>query len=232
MNILLIAGHGNGDSGAVGNGYKEADLTRDFVALLHEKLKHKCNTDIADTSINWFQYLGTKSFDFSKYDYVLEIHFNAGGGTGSEIYVTSSESGITVEEAIVDQLRTAGNFKNRGVKRKNFRVINRVKAQGVSSALLEVCFIDNANDMSVYQSKKDVLAQSVAMGILKGFGLDDTSFESKENQSIAIPQWAETAISWCKDNHLLPDISVDLDESRLWICTLLYNTIRFMAEND
>ena len=28
---LLIAGHGQGDPGAVGNGYKEADLTREFV---------------------------------------------------------------------------------------------------------------------------------------------------------------------------------------------------------
>lgn len=232
MNILLIAGHGDGDSGAIGNGYKEADLTREFVALLHEKLKHKCNTDIADTDINWFQYLGTKSFDFSKYDYVLEVYFNAGGGTGSEIYVTSSEAGISVEQEIVAQLCNAGNLKNRGVKRKNFRVINRVKAQGVSSALIEVCFIDNANDISVYQSKKNVLAQAVATGILEGFGLDDAPSEATGNHSIEIPQWAETAVSWCKDNNLLPDITVDLDENKLWMCTLLYNTIKFMAEND
>ena len=28
MNILLIAGHGDGDCGAVGSGYQEAELTR------------------------------------------------------------------------------------------------------------------------------------------------------------------------------------------------------------
>lgn len=39
MNILLIAGHGDGDSGAVGNGYKECDLTREFASLICSKLK-------------------------------------------------------------------------------------------------------------------------------------------------------------------------------------------------
>lgn len=39
MNVLLIAGHGNGDSGAVGNGSEEAELTREFAVLLKENLK-------------------------------------------------------------------------------------------------------------------------------------------------------------------------------------------------
>ena len=43
MNVLLIAGHGNGDSGAIGNGYEEAELTREFVVLLKENLKSFCN---------------------------------------------------------------------------------------------------------------------------------------------------------------------------------------------
>lgn len=50
MNILLIAGHGDGDSGAVGNGYKECDLTREFASLIYSKLKEMCHVDLADTS--------------------------------------------------------------------------------------------------------------------------------------------------------------------------------------
>ena len=34
MKILLIAGHGEGDSGAVANGYKEAELNREVVQKL------------------------------------------------------------------------------------------------------------------------------------------------------------------------------------------------------
>ena len=44
MNVLLIAGHENGDSGAVGNGYEEAELTREFAVLLRKfKIFLQCN---------------------------------------------------------------------------------------------------------------------------------------------------------------------------------------------
>ena len=38
MNILILNGHGAGDSGALGNGYKEADLTRELADLVVSKL--------------------------------------------------------------------------------------------------------------------------------------------------------------------------------------------------
>ena len=171
MKILLIAGHGDGDSGACGNGYREADLTREVVTLLAPKLGEICNVTVADTSRNWFEYLGSHSYDFSNYDYVLEVHFNSGGGTGTEIFVTTSERSTGVEEAIVRQMCAATGYRNRGVKRTNFRVISRIKSQGVSSALLEVCFIDSAADVRTYTQKKNELIDSIVSGIAEGFGL-------------------------------------------------------------
>lgn len=174
MKILLIAGHGQGDSGAVANGYKEADLTREVVKLLKPQLDNYADVTIADTSKNWFK----NSMDFSPYDYVLEIHFNAGvndtkgngGTTGTEIYITTSEKTHGVETEIVNGISGIG-FRNRGVKRKNWTVIQRAKSQGVSSALLEVCFIDDLDDMKLYQAKKADIVKAVANGIVKGFGL-------------------------------------------------------------
>lgn len=171
MKILLIAGHGNGDPGACGNGYREADLTREVAALLNERFKGVCAAEVADTSKNWYEYLGSHNFSFAGYDYVLEIHFNSGGGTGVEIFVTTSEQRIDVETAIVKQISNAVGYRNRGVKRTNFRVISRVKAQGVSSALLEVCFIDSASDVNTYQNRKTDIANAVVNGIAEGFGL-------------------------------------------------------------
>ena len=194
MNILLIAGHGNGDSGAVGNGYKECDLTREFASLICSKLKKICCATLADTNRNWFDYLGTNSYDFSDYNYVLEIHFNAGGGTGSEIYVTDSEKGITVEESILNNLCGTTGYTNRGVKRKNFRVIHRIKSQGISSALLEVCFIDSEMDIATYQQKKDLIARAIANGIAEGFGL--TSLVSEVPDDLSSVN-ADNAIEWC-----------------------------------
>ena len=177
--ILLIAGHGNGDPGAVGCGYKEADLTREMVKLIKPKLKNYASVTIADTSKNWRKHIkeGNK-FDFNPYEYALEVHFNAcvndakgnGKTTGTEIYVTTLEKGTSVEESIVNNISALG-LNNRGVKRKNWDLIHHIKKQGVSSALLEVCFIDDADDMKIYESKKDKIADAIAKGIIKGFGL-------------------------------------------------------------
>ena len=104
MKILLIAGHGNGDCGAVGCGYKEADLTREMVKLIQQKLKNYATVEIADTSKNWYQHIcknGSK-FNFKAYDYVLEIHFNAcvkdtkGNGvtTGTVNFLSCKETGF------------------------------------------------------------------------------------------------------------------------------------------
>lgn len=228
MNILLIAGHGDGDSGAVGSGYKECDLTREFASLICSKLKKICCATLADTNRNWFEYLDTNSYDFSDYNYVLEIHFNAGGGTGSEIYVTDSEKGITVEESILNNLCGTAGYTNRGVKRKNFRVIQRIKSQGISSALLEVCFIDNATDIATYQQKKDFIARAIANGIAEGFGL--TSLVSEVPDDLSSVN-ADNAIEWCTKNNLMPE-GTTLDNSKIWTCVLLYNTVKFMAENE
>lgn len=180
MKILLIAGHGQGDSGAVGNGYKEADLTREVVKLLKSQLDYYADITIADTSKNWYTYANRVTLDFSPYDYVLEIHFNAYNeeAKGTEIYITTSEKTYGVETEIVKGISSIG-FANRGVKRKNWAVIQRAKNQGVSSALLEICFIDNLNDITLYQNNKNEVIKAIANGIINGFGL-------KENDDISI----------------------------------------------
>ena len=109
MKILLVAGHGNGDPGACAFGYKESDLTREVVKALIPKLSSYASVEAFDYNKNLYTYLksGGKC-NFSKYDYVLEIHFNAGVNdsvgngrtTGTEILVHTSESGTTVEDKI------------------------------------------------------------------------------------------------------------------------------------
>lgn len=180
MKILLIAGHGAGDPGTCACGYREADLVREIAPVLKNKLSAYADVDIFDTSKNMYQYLKTASFNFKAYDYVFELHFNAaaydttGNGvtTGTEILVHPNEKGTSVEEAILKNICALG-FKNRGVKvRFNLQNMNICKgSQGVSYALLETCFIDDADDMKLYQSKKDAVISVIANGIISGFGL-------------------------------------------------------------
>ena len=180
MKILLIAGHGAGDPGACSQGYKESDLTRDVVGILAPKLRKYAEVSVYDTSKNAFAILNKGgSINFKLYDYVLEVHFNAfnGSGHGTEIYVTTAEKGVSVEEKILSNIAKLG-FTNRGVKHKNWLVINTAKKQGVSAALLEVCFIDNKNDMALFRKKKDQIADAIVSGIADGFGLKASSNSS------------------------------------------------------
>lgn len=174
MKILLIAGHGQGDPGACGNGYQEATLTRELVTALSDTLKHYAEITVFDTSKNMYKYLKSLNFYFGNYDYVFEVHFNAfnGKADGTEILVHPSEKTTNVEKRIVENISKLG-FVNRGVvKRNNLQNMNICKgSQGVSYALIETCFIDNAEDIKRYISNKKKVVQAIADGIIDGFGL-------------------------------------------------------------
>lgn len=185
MKILLISGHGAGDSGAVakikGKTYKEATETIVMVKKIKEQLAaYNVTVDIYPTQRNAYEdaKAGNLQVDLSKYDYVLEIHFNAcvkdlkGNGkvTGSEAFVTTTDKTKAVENDMLDCLAGIG-LKKRSVKSHNYTVIYRAKTKGADSCLLEVCFIDDADDMAIYLKNKDNVAKAIACGLVKGYNL-------------------------------------------------------------
>ncbi len=187
MKILLIAGHGQGDSGACGNGYCEAELTREVAVALAKQLSAIMDVMVFTPEKNMYAYLASgKHFNFRLYDYVLEIHFNAavkdtiGNGkiTGTEMLIHTSETGMFVEEKIVKRLEDLG-FTNRGVKRRNNLLNMNVckRDQGVSYGLLELCFIDDVDDMNLYKTKKNAIISAICKGLAEGFGIEYTEAE-------------------------------------------------------
>lgn len=192
MKIGLISGHGAGDSGAFGCGYKESDLNVELVKLLDSRFKAVgVETVIYPYERNAYKDACTSGLvvDFSGCNYVLEVHFNAcvndrtGNGvvTGTEIYVTPREVGISVEKTVLVNMDALG-FTNRGVKVGNYLVINKIKDMGISSALIETCFIDDKDDMDLYQAKKNEVVDAIVSGVTDGFG-----FERKKPESVNNP---------------------------------------------
>lgn len=181
MKILLIAGHGQGDPGACSMGYQEATITREIVKLLEDKLKPYADVTVFDTNKNMYKYLKSNNFNFKAFDYVFEVHLNAGvkdtkgnkKTTGVEMLVHKSEKGTSVENNILKNIKALG-FKNRGVKKRSDLLnMNTCKGkQGVSYALLETFFIDDRDDIILYYSKKDEIIDAIANGIIKGFKLN------------------------------------------------------------
>ena len=208
MKILLISGHGAGDNGACANGYKEADLTREVVNILKEKLKRYADIDVYNQTRDAFKDVnnGNIQVNFANYNYVLEIHFNSfnGSAKGTEIYTTRIENAKTVEEKIMNKLSKF--FTVRGVKEKNFNVIYSAKKKGVSSALLEVCFIDNTEDIQTYQNNKDAICQAICDGVAEGFGLKEGEHTTGEVGKTNNNNWEEFNMPKTWKNGTKPEI--------------------------
>lgn len=184
MKILLLAGHGkdgnNYDPGASGCGYTEAVETIKYAHKVADHLRAYAQVDVYDGNMYHYLFETGGIYDFTKYDYVLECHMNAfsdASANGTEIFVTTQEKMITVEQAIMKRLGKYFKLRDNdaifdGVKRFNWGVINAIKNEDkVSCALLELCFITNASDMNVYLSNLDAICKDIALGIAEGFGL-------------------------------------------------------------
>ena len=211
MNVLLIAGHGGNpyDPGACGCGYQEAKETRRMVDVLAPLLRARgCGVVVFDKAQNAYdvvRYGG--ALPLSGIDYVVECHLNAGVGdqggngytTGTEVLVHASEPATTVEQYILNNICALG-FTNRGVKRRNdLAVMGYVVNHGISHALIETCFIDDADDMALYERKFNNVAKAIADGIAEGFGLEGGS-EVEENKNQEPSKWAKDA--WDKAHEM------------------------------
>ena len=182
MKILLIAGHGGSpyDSGAVGCGCTEAVETRRMATAVAPLLRnYGFEVVMYDQKNDAYKVLKNGgSLPLSGVGYVLELHLNAaendpkgnGKTTGVEVLVHTGETGITVEQAICRRIAALG-FTSRGVKRRgDLLVMNTVHRKGISHALIETCFVDDADDMKLYKAKFYDIARAIADGVAEGFG--------------------------------------------------------------
>lgn len=181
MKVLIIAGHGAGDNGAVathgGKTYRECDETRKLAAMLvTEFAKAGVTADGYNLMRNAFADYKEGSLvsraRFQNYDAVLELHFNAfdGKAGGTEAYLTTASGNDETAEAVCKAVAALG-FRNRGVKRKNFAVIGQAGVQGAEALLLEVCFLDSSADMALYEKSREAVAEAVVRGFCEAHGI-------------------------------------------------------------
>ena len=194
MKLLLIAGHGAGDPGATasfgGVVYKEANETRELAARLASELKRRFAAAVAqfDPAKNAYAEVQSgrlPSSSFAEYGFVLELHFNAcaagardGKRKGTECYVPVGGQ-TAAAEALCKAVESVG-FPNRGAKQKNFSVITAAKRAGVPAALLEVCFLDDPDDLLLWLQRKDAVAAALADGLQKALSLPLRERTSRE----------------------------------------------------
>ena len=93
-------------------------------------------------------------------DIFLSIHANAGGGVGTEIFTYKGRE-VDWARRILNNVVALG-FRNRGVKGNSLYVTNHTS---MTSALLEVCFVDTQSDVNLYKS---IGSEKIADAIVKG----------------------------------------------------------------
>ena len=178
--ICFIVGHGKSrkggyDSGAVSGNYHEFKIAREITkyAQAYYNANYTETADIMNYNGDLYLTDRIKKVNAADYDFIAEIHLNAGKGTGSEVYYYhGSPTGEKQAEAISKAIAQTLGIRNRGAKvrlndtgKDYFAIIRDTKPCAV---LVETVFIDTASDLAKVKTadgqKKcgEVIAQAVA----------------------------------------------------------------------
>ena len=163
MTHLVVCGHGQGktvyDVGAI-NPYSsitEAEKVRELAILMKQ---HATKTHfITDKNVYDFGNIASIS---KGYESVTELHFNSFNGQayGTEVLI---KDGFTPDKTDTDLKNVLEKyFKPRGFKFVDWLYNANVMAQtGISYRLIEICFIDNNNDMTIFEKNKQAIARAL-----------------------------------------------------------------------
>lgn len=170
--ILVICGHGAGDSGAVGNGYTEAERVR----ALGKRIKELGGSSVilGDTSRNYYRDNGISKLTISKDYQIVELHMDSSlssSAKGGHVIIKSGFSADEYDKKLAEMMKDI--FPGRSstiVGRSGLANPNRAAAKGYGYRLLECGFISNAGDVKIFNSRMDEIAKR----ILSSFGISSS----------------------------------------------------------
>ena len=178
--IFLDAGHNNSgfNTGAVGNGLREQDITFEVSKLLGDILKNdfeiKLSRPIKETNLGTNNATAINSrwqmANEWNADYFISIHCNAfnGQATGAETLYFREDS-KELARIIQCLYSTDIGLRDRGIKyRDNIAVLRNTT---MPSILIELAFIDNESDAEVLRMNKAKIVQILANAIFKFLGV-------------------------------------------------------------
>lgn len=173
--IFLSAGHGDRlskDRGAKASydliTIYEGDLTIDLRNHIKDELVALGVNVVIDNDRNILS--DTLNFikgKFTEECLLIDIHWNAfnGKANGSEVIIPKNFSKKEHETATeILKAITSFGFKSRGVKTEDKtarKTLGWMRPKG-QNILIEVCFMDNKNDMDIYFKHKKEIAKKIA----------------------------------------------------------------------
>ena len=180
MKVFIGVGHGGSDPGAVANNVKEKDLNLSIALACKDVLvKHGVSVKMSRTK-DEDDTLSEEIKECNAFspDLAVDIHNNAGGGDGGEVFYSHlGGKGKTLAENILAEMVKVGQ-NSRGIK-------TRVNSQGKDyygfirqtscpAVIVECAFVDNATDLKILATEGDrqKMGVAIAKGILKTLGVE------------------------------------------------------------
>ena len=177
--VFLGIGHGGKDPGAVANGFEEADLNLAIGLACNEVLlAHGVNVLMSRTKDeNDDLREEIKECNAFNPNLAIDIHNNAGGGDGAEVYHhTGGGRSKVLAQNILNEIVKVGQ-NSRGIKTKKnangsdyYGFIRDTKA---SAVIVECAFVDNKTDIAIIDTAQEqkTMGVAIAKGILKTLGI-------------------------------------------------------------
>lgn len=192
--VFLGIGHGGSDPGAVANGFEEEDLNLAIgLACRDELIRHGVEVLTSRTK-DEDDLLADVVAECNAFapDLAADIHNNAGGGDGAEVYYSINDgTSKKLAQNILDGIMTTGQ-NSRGAKtntradgRDGYMFMRDTKAPAV---IVECAFVDNAKDIQIIDTPAEQKAMGVAIakGFLKTLGItykEETSMATKKDNT-------------------------------------------------
>ena len=181
--IYVAAGHGGSDPGACAGGYIEKALTLKTALACRDYLKaYDCDVIMArtaDVDCKVADKMAAIEAKKSIIDLVLEMHYNAGGGEGCEVYYWHTHaSSKALAQKVLTEMTKLGQ-KSRGIKESkagtsyNFGMCRQASWTNIPSILGEYAFVDNAKDQAKINSdaKLRAVGEAYAKAAVSYLGL-------------------------------------------------------------
>lgn len=189
MNICISIGHGKSakggyDSGALGGNYQEFKIGREIGKYIGEIFKgYACTADVINYDATLYLTERIAHVNKHGYDLAIEIHLNAAGGTGSEVYYKhKSASGKKLAGAISKSIANTFGIRDRGAKVKinpanGTDYFGFVRSCKCESLLIETVFIDTASDRKHVETAagQRQCAEAIVSAIANFYGIKKKS---------------------------------------------------------
>lgn len=178
--VAIAAGHNNTDNkGASAEGLVEEELTIKVAEKVEELLKDYSNITVIQTGSTSKKPGVVKLEDRTQLakrynpDLCIQIHFNAGGGTGTEVIYKEGD-GISQQLAktLSNSIAHFMGLQNRGAGSdiekcgKSLSIIENAATSGFPSVVTEGAFLDGDPDNDIIKNKDGI--QKYAEGIVNG----------------------------------------------------------------